>query len=104
MLNLVTIRKYAKNDQFIISSHARMRMFQRNILTNEIIDVLLTGDIIEEDPEDKPCPSALILGFLENDPYHVVVGQCDDHLRIITVYRPNEKNWIDFRARKRSGE
>ena len=44
----------------------------------------------DEYPEDEPCPSALMLGFLENTPYHVVIAQCEDHMRIVTVYYPKE--------------
>ena len=89
-----------KDDKFLISKHARIRMFQRNISTDDIRDAIMAGEMIEEYGADEPCPSALVLGFLESIPYHVVVAECDDHVRIVTVYRPVEDRWIGYRVRR----
>ena len=75
-------------------------MFQRNISTDDIGDLITKGEIIEEYPEDKPCPSTLILGFFEGHPYHIVVAQCEDHARTITIYHPEEDRWIDYKTRR----
>ncbi len=85
---------------FIISNHARIRMFQRNISTEDIREVIVYGEIIEDYPEDEPCPSALFLGFPEERPCHVVASQCEDHARVITVYLPEKDKWIDYRIRR----
>jgi len=90
---------FAKN-KFIISNHARIRMFQRNISTKDIKHVIANGEIIENYPEDEPCPSALFLGFIDGNPCHVVVAQCEDHARVITVYQPEKDKWIDYRIRR----
>jgi len=74
-------------------------MFQRNISTEDIKEIIMKGEVIEEYTDD-PCPSALILGFLQNSPYHVVVAECEDHVRIVTVYKPEEDKWIDYRTRR----
>jgi len=100
-LDLESIRKLMEQGRFIISSHARTRMFQRNISTDEIKDIVLRGEIVEEYADDRPCPSALILGFLQDNPYHIVVAQCEDHVRILTVYVPAEDRWIRWRTRRR---
>ncbi|MFQ6056505.1 MAG: DUF4258 domain-containing protein [Methanosarcinales archaeon] len=76
-------------------------MFQRNVSTDDIKEVVMNGEIIEEYIDDEPCPSTLILGFLENHPYHVVVAECEDHARIVTVYKPKEDKWIGYRTRRR---
>jgi hypothetical protein len=87
-------------DQFIISNHARVRMFQRNISTEDIEHVIIHGEIIEDYPDDEPCPSALFLGFIEGKPCHAVVAQCEDHARVITVYIPEKDRWVDYRIRR----
>jgi len=74
-------------------------MFQRNISTDSIKEVIMKGETIEEYTDDEPCPSALILGFLGNSPCHVLVAECEDHIRIVTVYKPKEDRWIDCRIR-----
>ena len=89
------------NDNFIISNHARIRMFQRNISTEYIREIIIHGEIIEEYPDDEPCPAALFLGFPDGIPCHVVVVQCEDHARIITVYSPESDKWIDHRIRRK---
>ena len=94
------LKKLFQKDAFIISNHARVRMFQRNILTEDIRQVIAQGEIIEDYPDDEPCPSALFLGFTAGRPCHVVVSQCEDHARVITVYIPEKDKWIDNRVRK----
>ena len=87
------------NDDFIISNHARVRMFERNISTEDIKNVIIHGEIIQHYPDDEPCPAALFLGFPKGKACHVVVAECDDHARIITVYSPEKNKWIDYRIR-----
>jgi hypothetical protein len=99
-LDLEHIKKSVEEDDFVISTHARIRMFQRNVSTDDIKGTVIKGEIIEEYIDDVPCPSALLLGFLENIPYHVVVAECEDHVRIVTVYIPEEDKWIRYRRRR----
>jgi len=103
-INFERIRKLVKEDNFLISNHARVRMFQQNIFTDDIKSVIANGEVIEEYGDDKPCPSPLVLGFLGGTPYHVVVAECEDHVRIITVYIPSEEKWIDYRIRRKGYE
>jgi hypothetical protein len=100
-LDLERIKKSVEADNFVISTHARIRMFQRNVSTDGIKGIVIKGEIIEKYLDDEPCPSALMLGFLENIPYHVVIAECEDHVRIITVYMPEEDKWIKYRIRRR---
>lgn len=59
-----------------------------------------TGEIIESYPDDEPCPSVLMIGFIRDAAYHVVVGICKDHLRVITAYTPDNEHWIDPGTRR----
>lgn len=79
-MDFAKVKKLVKSDKFIISHHARVRMFKRNISTDEIMEIIIKGEIIEDYAQDKPCPSALILGYLDNRPFHAVVAECDDHV------------------------
>ena len=99
-LDIERIKKYVEEDNFVILTHARIRMFQRNVSTDDIKGTVLKGEIIEVYIDDEPCPSALVLGFLENIPYHVVVAECEDHVRIVTVYIPEEDKWIRYKRRR----
>ncbi len=99
-VNYDQLKYFLTEDSFLISNHARNRMFQRNISTENIIEVIINGQMIEDYPEDEPCPSALFFGYTEGRPCHVVVAECEDHLRIITVYIPENDKWIDHVLRR----
>lgn len=45
----------------------------------------MNGEVIEGYTEE-PCPSALMLGFIRGSPYHVVVAECKDHVRIVLQF------------------
>lgn len=85
-----------------ISGHARSRMFERNISTDELLEIVETGEVIEEYPGRMPCPAVLILGFISHTAYHVVAAFCQDTLVIVTVYLPEKEDWVTFRTRKKS--
>ncbi|MCC7566344.1 MAG: DUF4258 domain-containing protein [Methanomicrobiaceae archaeon] len=85
-------------DAVLISRHARIRMFERNIRTDDIIGIITDGEVIEEYHDDEPCPSLLILGFIGEKAYHAV-AICDDHVRLITTYAPSEEKWTNVRTR-----
>ena len=94
------IKHFLKEDAFIISNHARIRMFQRNISTENIKEIIIRGQMIEDYPEEEPCPSALFFAYSKGRPCHVVVAECIDHIRIITVYIPENNKWIDNVVRR----
>jgi hypothetical protein len=43
------IKELFLKDAFIISNHARIRMFQRNISTDDIRSIIAYGEIIENE-------------------------------------------------------
>jgi len=94
------IKRLINRDQFLITKHARARMFERNITTDVMIEIIVNGQVIEEYPDDFPCPSFLILGFCNEMPLHVVIAFCNDHVRIITAYKPEKSRWENFKKRK----
>ncbi|WP_301664898.1 DUF4258 domain-containing protein [Methanoculleus frigidifontis] len=63
------IVELAGQDAVLISRHARVRMFERNIRTDEIIAVIMAGTIIEDYHDDEPCPSVMIPGFIGDQAY-----------------------------------
>ena len=42
-----------------------------------------------------------MLGFIEDEAYPVVTGICEDHLRIITIYLPDDQRWIGSKYRRK---
>jgi hypothetical protein len=84
----------------LFSSHARVRMFERNVSSDDVLEFLRTGEIIEQYSDDEPCPSMLLLAYKNEVPFHVVIAECKDHIRVITVYIPEPDKWIDERIRR----
>ena len=95
-----TIAGLIESGEILISNHARIRMFERNISTDDLIAIISSGEVIEEYIDDEPCPSVLMVGFINSVAYHTVVATCTDHIRVITVYIPEEDKWIDYRRRR----
>jgi hypothetical protein len=79
-------------------------MFERGISDAEVREVLESGQVIEENPDDVPRPSYLVLGFPSGRPIHVVAS--DDSVAkatiVVTAYPPDPKQWgKTFRRRKK---
>jgi Domain of unknown function (DUF4258) len=81
--------------RLIFSIHAVKRMFERGIGTHEVRDVLESGQVIEEYPQDRPYPSRLVMGWSGSRPVHVVVADvpAGSDTIVITVYEPDVREW-----------
>jgi hypothetical protein len=56
----------------------------------------MTGEIIEQYPNDYPYPSCLILGNKNTaTPLHTVISCNGEKLWIITAYFPSSEKWMD---------
>ena len=79
------------------------RLATRGIAQSAALAVLQTGDRIEDYPQDLPYPSALLMGWAEGKPLHVVAAFDADHDwgYIITAYKPDLQHFgRDYRTRK----
>jgi hypothetical protein len=79
-------------------------MLERGISRKGVKQVLLDGELIEEYPGDKPFPSGLFLGFVNEIPLHVVIGidKKTNYCYIITAYRPDSEYFeTDYKTRKK---
>ncbi len=83
--------------------HALEKMMERGISRKAVKEVLLNGEIIESYPDDNPYPSALFLGWVNNQPFHVV-GSLDSMTGwcfIITAYKPGTEHFeSDYKTRR----
>ena len=81
---------------------SQMARPQRRIRRNEVESVVMTGEVIEDYPNDSRGHSCLLLGYGRSGrPIHVVCAPKADYLAIITAYLPDPDLWDDsFRRRK----
>lgn len=102
MKTLEDVRKQLAAGKFEFSRHAFRRAVERNISEQEIREAGAQAEIIEDYPEDKYAPSALLLGFTTaGRPLHFQVSFAETDLtKIITMYEPNPSEWLDYRKRR----
>jgi Domain of unknown function (DUF4258) len=102
MKTLSQIQQQLAAGQFEFSHHAFRRVVEPNISEQEIREAGPKAEVVEDYPEDKYSPSALLLGFTAGGrPLHFQVSLGDAPLaRIITIYEPEPNEWIDHRKRR----
>ena len=96
------LRAKFERDQFEFSKHAVDQSILRDISVQEIREAIRNGEIIEDYPDDKYGPSCLVFGMTaKNRPVHIHCSYPSRPLvKVITVYSPDPKRWIDFRFRR----
>jgi hypothetical protein len=101
MKTLQDVRRQLATGRFEFSRHAFRRAVERNISEQEIREAGADAEVIEEYPDDKYSPSALLLGFTAGRrPLHCQVSFAETDLtKIITIYEPDPKEWVDYRRR-----
>lgn len=88
--------------KLIYRKHAIMRMFERGITDDDITETLRVSETIASYPDDRPYPSQLLLGWINNKPIHVLTAEAENNETIIiTAYHPELTLWEDNFKRKR---
>ena len=78
-------------------------MFLRHISKHDVQAVVAYKEVVEENTEDTPFPSYLLLDFVEGKPIHVVFSydESTDTGYVVTAYIPNPNLWTNnFRTRR----
>jgi hypothetical protein len=68
-----------------------------------VVSIIEVGQPIQEYADDKPYPSYLMLGYLNQRPLHIVVAKDDieNICIIVTAYQPSNEIWnSDFKTKK----
>ena len=102
MINIEKLKEYFLKDTILISEHAKNRCRERDIKQKDVKNCVMTGEIIEQYPDDFPFPSCLIFGHaVDNRIIHVVISDEGESGHIITAYIPNtDKFEDDLKTRK----
>lgn len=99
---LEEIQRQLNSGEFEFSRHAFRRAVERNISEQEIREAGAAAELIEDYPDDKYAPSALLLGFTAaGRALHFQVTFDDTaSTKIVTIYEPDPNEWIDNRKRR----
>jgi hypothetical protein len=96
------IREKVLNGEYEFRVHALKRANLRDINPLDVKQAVLTGEVIEDYPNDPRGPSCLVCGKGRDGDYlHVVCGLSHERIWIITVYHPDIKEWLEYRTRRR---
>jgi hypothetical protein len=107
-VNIQTIRHLVRRNRYQVKIHALQHALQEGFGEKEMIDTILTGDIIETYPERNRVLICSKVVFAPNTPMylHVVCEQnYPDQVELVTAYIPNVREWTTppiRRKRKRS--
>lgn len=105
MIKIERLQEYYMQNRIIISVHAQERLRQRGIKQKDIKNCIMTGEIIEQYPEDFPFQSCLIFGYtIDNKIMHVVASDEGTVSRIITAYFPNKEKFEDDLKTRKVGD
>jgi hypothetical protein len=98
------IRARVRQNQFRLSKHATRRLDLRGRTLADITQVISSGEVIREYPNEKPYPEYLFLGYLRGgeDPCYVVVASNDETI-IVTVHDYDPEVYEpDYRTRRKT--
>ena len=105
-MNINIFKKHCSDGKILWTAHSleRERLQERDITVADVKHCIMSGEIIEEYPDDFPHPSALIFGYdLSGKILHVVCGTDENFLYLITAYVPTTKKFLeDLRTRRQT--
>ena len=97
------IKRCVVGGKLLWTYHVNMRMDNRHISRQTIIESVESYEIIEEYPDDKYLPSYLVYALHEKAVVHILFGVdvYNENVRIITAYHPAKEQWNgDLKRRK----
>jgi hypothetical protein len=103
-MDITKIIEAIRANRIRITDHADEEAEADKLTFDEIYFSVLHGEVIENYPTEKPYPNCLIYGqTFSGDPVHSVwaYNESNKWAVLITVYRPDPNQWIDWRKRRK---
>lgn len=100
------LRDAVRRQRYEVSRHAQLESRNNGLSLADVERALLSGEIIESNPENPRGPTYLVGGYAASGkPVHVVVGLLPaGWARVMAVYVPSAEKWeSDWKTRKGSG-
>lgn len=97
------IRGRVQRRQILWTYHVNMRLRNRFIPREVILDSAESYEVIEGYPDDKYLPSYLVRAEHAGTTFHILFATDvpGGNVRLVTAYRPNPEEWAeDFRKRR----
>jgi hypothetical protein len=99
-VDLNEVRKLVLEGRYFFYTHALIEAKKDGVAPEDAVHAILTGEVIEEYPDRQ---RVLILAMLPDQvPLHVVCDHSQVNvLLIVTVYIPDDRQWVGFRVRRK---
>ena len=89
MFDIGWIQSKTREGQYYFSRHGDQERQNDNLTIAEVEEALLAGRVLEQYEDTGRGESCLVVGFTESGkPLHMVCGEIEDRVVIITVYIP----------------
>ncbi len=100
-LDIPALRKAVLANRYIITTHAKERMFRRKVSDVDIKRVVGYGHVIEKYPRTRPLPKALFMDHVRGRPLYVSCAFDGRYTLIITVHWYDPSAWVNPWTRRR---
>ena len=102
-----SLQTKVRGKKYRLTSHAEKERESDHVTMQEIEEAVLSErcEVIEDYPTDPRGHSCLMLGFTAAGlPIHVVCGHLyEQEFLVVTIYRPDPAQWVEWRTRKEPG-
>jgi len=99
---LEQIRAQADVENIRVTQHAQQEMADEDIILDEVLEAIATGQILENYPKHRRGACCLLNGVTKKGrPLHIVCTMGRPMLIIITVYEPKPPKWKTPTQRRR---
>ena len=89
-MNIDIIKEKVNNHDYYFTLHGDKERQNDNLLISEVLEAIANGIIIEQYPDTGRGVSCLVAGFtMMGKPVHIVCGELNNKIVIITVYIPS---------------
>ena len=92
---LEQLRRQAATENVRITQHAHQEMVEEEITLNELLEAIVSGQVLENYPEHRRGACCLVNGTTnQGRPLHIVCTTALPVLIIITAYEPKTPMWM----------
>jgi hypothetical protein len=95
LMDLPDLKAKIQAGQFKFSLHADLEAEADNLAFSQVIEAILSGEVLESYPDTGRGESCLIVGLAGGAPVHAVCGLRGESVIIVTVYVPQPPKFID---------
>lgn len=98
-VDLDGIRRLVLDGEYFFYTHALTEAKKDGVAPEDVVHAILTGEVIEEYPDRQ---RVLVFAMITNKvPLHVVCDYSQGNvLLIVTVYIPDDRQWVGSRMRR----